>query len=497
MKQSDAEKAYQEAQPLSVDDIIFTEAEQLMWRKCMLHAIMSIIVNQGGEAFQRFKTDLAKNTPQSGEVLEIRTTELYPLPSMEIDESSIKGCIEVNETIAKELEIPASSDTVPEYVRLQGGDQLTNSRNRSIQLIRLGHEVGINAWRHIVPIIGLFHVKMADAHGILETHYGKSGTGSRNPTSLWFHNTVLDRQPITLTSLPTYRTCRDLIFISLYGRIMHCLLLVSGYKTLSEYSANVDSFAQLSKHAEEIYTQFVLDDGGVIADARERRFAAESEAARDEVDVVENENETSPSVPKTGAKKVGAKTGNKGKQKSAPAPANSEAQPRAHTPVGDSVFEAAVLFNRDALISRELCNSVKCGDSGRIILSLKMLALAFRGNGRTKYAHELLHVIHNFEHVWPKPLRYVADVILSFEKIFNNMYLLNLNLNRKIILHNWLVNPTGRSNGFVEIDLMQEHLNFWIKVMSGKNPVIPLVKISYYRKSLRPTAKLILGNGFI
>ena len=35
---------------------------------------------------------------------------------------------------------------------------------------------------------------------------------------------------------------------------------------------------------------------------------------------------------------------------------------------------------------------------------------------------------------------------------------------RKIVLGNWLVNPTGKENSFVELDLMQEHLNYWIKV---------------------------------
>lgn len=33
-----------------------------------------------------------------------------------------------------------------------------------------------------------------------------------------------------------------------------------------------------------------------------------------------------------------------------------------------------------------------------------------------------------------------------------------------IITQNWVLNPTGRENAFVEIDLVQEHLNFWIKV---------------------------------
>ncbi|KXN92075.1 hypothetical protein AN958_09778 [Leucoagaricus sp. SymC.cos] len=50
----------------------------------------------------------------------------------------------------------------------------------------------------------------------------------------------------------------------------------------------------------------------------------------------------------------------------------------------------------------------------------------------------MLHLIHNLTHVWPPAIR-------------------------DIILQNWLLNPSGNPNSFVEIDLIQEHLNFWIK----------------------------------
>ncbi|KAJ7572232.1 hypothetical protein C8J56DRAFT_808383 [Mycena floridula] len=72
------------------------------------------------------------------------------------------------------------------------------------------------------------------------------------------------------------------------------------------------------------------------------------------------------------------------------------------------------------------------------MLVLKIWSLGFRGNGRTKYAYEMLHIIHNLTHVWPQSIR-------------------------DIVFNNWLVNPTGRLFAFVEIDLMQEHNNFWIK----------------------------------
>ena len=71
---------------------------------------------------------------------------------------------------------------------------------------------------------------------------------------------------------------------------------------------------------------------------------------------------------------------------------------------GIMIFENAVLFLCHALISREFNDFVKCGDSGRIVLVLKIWALSFRGSGHTKYTRKMLHLIHNIEHVWPKPI---------------------------------------------------------------------------------------------
>jgi len=31
-------------------------------------------------------------------------------------------------------------------------------------------------------------------------------------------------------------------------------------------------------------------------------------------------------------------------------------------------------------------------------------------------------------------------------------------------LNNWLANTSGKPDGFKEIDLLQEHFNFWLKV---------------------------------
>ena len=87
-------------------------------------------------------------------------------------------------------------------------------------------------------------------------HWGKPNAGTQNPGSLSFHNTRLDRLPITLTSLPPVCTCRDLIFVSLYGHVLHCLLLVSNNSSLETYLSKVNSWETLLSHAHQIYDKY-------------------------------------------------------------------------------------------------------------------------------------------------------------------------------------------------------------------------------------------------
>jgi hypothetical protein len=48
---------------------------------------------------------------------------------------------------------------------------------------------------------------------------------------------------------------------------------------------------------------------------------------------------------------------------------------------------------------------------------------------------------------------------------------------RKIVLNNWLVNPTGNPFSWVEVDLMQEHMNYWIKVLINSMTGCPMLII--------------------
>ena len=68
------------------------------------------------------------------------------------------------------------------------------------------------------------------------------------------------------------------------------------------------------------------------------------------------------------------------------------------------VFENAVLFLCDALLTHLFADTVKAGNSGLVILVLKMWTFAYHGSGQSKYTHEMLHLFHNLMNIWSKGL---------------------------------------------------------------------------------------------
>ena len=148
------------------------------------------------------------------------------------------------------------------------------------------------------------------------------------------------------TSLPPFRTCRNLIFVSLYARVLHCILLVSGTNLLEEYAETL-SWETLQSHAANVVDRFTNN---------RTVHRLQQEHADD-----------GPTC-------------------------------------GDMVYKNALLFLRDALHLHKFSDTVKAGDSGRVLNVLKAWGLAFCGNGRSKYAYKILYLVHNVTHVWPAPL---------------------------------------------------------------------------------------------
>ncbi|KAK7027626.1 hypothetical protein R3P38DRAFT_2776632 [Favolaschia claudopus] len=106
----------------------------------------------------------------------------------------------------------------------------------------------------------------------------------------------------------------------------------------------------------------------------------------------------------------------------------------------DPAFENSVLYNRDSLLYLLLVSSIKAGDIGRVVLIFRIWAVMMRT---------------------PKTMPKYAD---AFFETLGRLKSYNPVL-RKFLLHNWLVNLRGIIDGFKEVDLLQEHQNFWAKII--------------------------------
>jgi hypothetical protein len=348
LRAADLHRSFDRAVPLKREDILLTLDERTQLREQLIHAVLRITVGYGGQKLQSaFRSEVLKSTPATEFKIDVHKTDIHPMPPFNIDESSKAGNAELITAMFQELGFDFSDPTFAETVKLVVGDQLSIDRLRSVAASRVGHDSGANALRWTVFVPGLFHYKMAATHGIILKHLGLVNKDLSNPASLSSHNTILGRKPIVSTSLPPYRTCRDIIFISLYARVLHCVLLVSGYPSLDALAADL-SWEDLMGLAAKVVDQFT--DTRLVEELREARTQ----------DGPEN---------------------------------------------GDMVFENAILFFRDALYLREFNDAIKSGDSGRVFVILKVWVLSYRGQGRTKYAQEALHLLHNMTHVWPDGLR--------------------------------------------------------------------------------------------
>ncbi|ORZ06532.1 hypothetical protein BCR41DRAFT_296188, partial [Lobosporangium transversale] len=126
----------------------------------------------------------------SVEPLEVQETKTCPLRSLEIDQATISGNIEVLEkTMRDVLQLP--EEWFNDYTKIiVAGDQLTISRIISLQELRAADTTSFSRMQWALPLIQLFHLQMVLCGTILRTHYGSFSS----PGSLGFIISMLERK---------------------------------------------------------------------------------------------------------------------------------------------------------------------------------------------------------------------------------------------------------------------------------------------------------------
>ncbi|KAJ3729395.1 hypothetical protein C8R42DRAFT_742175 [Lentinula raphanica] len=106
----------------------------------------------------------------------------------------------------------------------------------------------------------------------------------------------------------------------------------------------------------------------------------------------------------------------------------------------DTTYLNNLLQNRDTLLYIEIVDAIKSGDIGRVVNVFRVWMVMMRAKKTMpKYADAFFETLGRLN-TYPETLK-------------------------KFYLHNWLVNVTGKEKRWKEVDLLQEHQNFWAKII--------------------------------
>ncbi|KAH9028542.1 hypothetical protein EDB84DRAFT_1400557 [Lactarius hengduanensis] len=105
LKAIELERRFGSAPELKVSDIMLTEDEYTLHRKCLIHTVLRIVVQYGGPRLQ----DLQAMELHRDFRIDVHKSEIHPLPAMNINEASTMGNAEVIDAVMEELNVDTSN----------------------------------------------------------------------------------------------------------------------------------------------------------------------------------------------------------------------------------------------------------------------------------------------------------------------------------------------------------------------------------------------------
>ncbi|KAF9976372.1 hypothetical protein BGZ65_007864 [Modicella reniformis] len=309
--------------------------------------------------------------PPTKKLLPARRTTAYPLPAMDINQSSVRGNKDVIEKMAQDI-LQLDPELFDGLRIIIAGDQLTVLRLRSLIRIRMKDVSPFHRMEWIIPVMQLFHLQMLLGATILRNHYGSLST----PGSVAFYATLLKRKRVGLEK-PDFHATDELLRHVFDAMALRAWELVLNCHGLQTFTCD-DPRPTKAKLMGIIETK--------VDDLIERFL------------VMRNIDKL------------------------------------------DTASKNAAIFLRDMLLYIELSSAIKVGDVGRLEEVIKMLTIFFQGGANKNYAAELLHLHCGLSYCWTKNTK-------------------------EAVLSSWLVNTTGKKDGWMPADLHQEHMNRAIKMV--------------------------------
>ncbi|EPS92738.1 hypothetical protein FOMPIDRAFT_1137387, partial [Fomitopsis schrenkii] len=120
--------SFVKAPSLALRHVLLSSSGTIAFHHLMRHTVLSIIVNYGGPAFERFKSAASPSLPLRSRPIPLHKTDIFPLPTMNIDELTIVGNAEVVERIFSDVGLDMAATDFTRTVKLIAGDHLSINR---------------------------------------------------------------------------------------------------------------------------------------------------------------------------------------------------------------------------------------------------------------------------------------------------------------------------------------------------------------------------------
>ncbi|KAF9423762.1 hypothetical protein BGZ76_003615, partial [Entomortierella beljakovae] len=106
------------------------------------------------------------------DLLELKKTEIYPLPTLKIDQSTVEGNVHVIEEYRKILELSKEFFEDLNKFIIDGGDQLTKERLDSAIFLRSIDDTRYDRLEWLIPMLQLFHLQMSLCRKLVKNYFG-------------------------------------------------------------------------------------------------------------------------------------------------------------------------------------------------------------------------------------------------------------------------------------------------------------------------------------
>ncbi|KAL1658848.1 hypothetical protein GGF50DRAFT_66457 [Schizophyllum commune] len=388
----------------------------------------------------RFSPDVEKlfSETHAKRRLRLRRSKIHPLQTSGINEATTLGTAQVLRNLL--LEQLAMVGAWFNWVMIVGGDLLTSDRLHKLKKYLGKADTPFDRHDWLAPMAQLWHLKWNWQKCIFRLHWVEE-TG-KNIFGLHADCNKLKRSSFnakTCDFYPAHAILQD----RFSAMSLEILRLICEEKTSTKapdlpLTEAVQSYFSSGGSKSNISFS-ELQDWAAIANRRYMTAAAYEDALGDlprDLDVYHDpEPVYEPDSDAMDTSEDGQGPAPAAKKKSA---RTREMKHQEKLANADKCLANNIAFMRVTLWYLELCAATAEGDIGRVFEIIKFLRFSFWGAGSTNYGNELFELACNFMADFPPKLR---DAILD----------------------NYLVNPSGRPGHWLELDLLQEHFNFWLK----------------------------------